>query len=83
MFLQNLRATLVRIVLKRLPNWIWKRIVIKMSTLRPQASFLPLIKDENKIKLMYQPSLAKTLPILKGQEAARQKTARLAAATAV
>ncbi|KAF9391885.1 hypothetical protein CPC16_003798 [Podila verticillata] len=80
---KNMRATLVRAVLRRLPNWIWKRIIMNMSTLRPQASFLPLIKDNNKLKLMYQPSLAKTLPILEEQEAARQKAARATSATAI
>ncbi|KAG0035134.1 hypothetical protein BGZ82_005388 [Podila clonocystis] len=77
---KNLRATLVRMMLRSLPNWIWKRIIMKMPAFRPQASFLPLVKDENKLKLLYQASLAKTLPILKEQEAARQKAARQKAA---
>ncbi|KFH70608.1 hypothetical protein MVEG_03458 [Podila verticillata NRRL 6337] len=68
MFTHNLGkswlSVLVRGIIKRLPTWLWKRIIYKMFASRPQCSFLPLIKDDAPVKPSYQPSLHKTLPIL-------------------
>ncbi|KAF9025679.1 hypothetical protein BGZ52_008853 [Haplosporangium bisporale] len=62
---KNMLASLVRGLMKRIPHWIWKRIVMQYITARPQASFLPLEEDRCTVKPLYQRSLHKTLPILK------------------
>ncbi|KAG0351205.1 hypothetical protein BG005_009321 [Podila minutissima] len=67
MFIQNLgknmRASLVRGMIKRLPHWLWRRIILKKVAPRNQASFLPLAEDNAKAKPLYQRSLHKTLAI--------------------
>ncbi|KAG0331525.1 hypothetical protein BG004_001631 [Podila humilis] len=62
---KNMMASLVRGMLKRIPLWLWKRIILKKYLARPQASFLPLVKDDAKLKPMLQQSLVKTLLLLK------------------
>ncbi|KAF9309296.1 hypothetical protein BG003_009925 [Podila horticola] len=62
---KNLISTFVRGMMKRLPVWLWKRIVFKMYSARPQASFLPLVDDIAQVKPTYQRSLHKTLAIHK------------------
>ncbi|KAF9314077.1 hypothetical protein BG003_004540 [Podila horticola] len=62
---KNMLASLVRAVIKRIPQWLWRRIIFKVAAARYQASFLPLVEDRSKPKTLYQPSLHKTLPILK------------------
>jgi len=52
-------------MMKRLPVWLWKRIILKMYAARPQASFLPLVEDNAPVKPSYQRSLYKTLAIHK------------------
>lgn len=70
-----------RAALKWLPAWVWKRIITSMAVIRPQASFLPLIEDKPSLKPAYQPSLEKTLAILKQQaEQAEEPRARAVAA---
>ena len=56
-----------RAVLKWLPAWVWERIISSMAVVRPQAAFLPLIEDKPSLKPAHQPSLEKTLVILKKQ----------------
>lgn len=51
--------------MKRLPVWLWKRIVFKMYSNRAQVSFLPLIEGNAPVKPSYQRSLNKTLAIHK------------------
>ncbi|KAG0011370.1 hypothetical protein BGZ82_003031 [Podila clonocystis] len=67
MFTRNLGKSLlsafVRGMIKRLPVWLWKRIVFKMYSARPQCSFLPLVEDNAQVKPVYQRSLHKTLAI--------------------
>ncbi|KAG0338359.1 hypothetical protein BG004_007261 [Podila humilis] len=62
---KNMMASLVRGFMKRMPVWLWKRIALEKYSARPQASFLPLVKDDAKLKPMRQDSLIKTLPLLK------------------
>ncbi|KAG0340463.1 hypothetical protein BG004_006397 [Podila humilis] len=62
---KNMMAALVRGFIKRMPQWLWKRIILSKYLARPQASFLPQVKDDAKLKPMAQQSLIKTLPILK------------------
>ncbi|KAG0330505.1 hypothetical protein BG004_002099, partial [Podila humilis] len=64
-FGKNMMAALVRGFIKHMPKWLWKKIVLSKYLARPQASFLPLIKDDAKPKPMAQQSLIKSLPILK------------------
>ncbi|KAG0345460.1 hypothetical protein BG004_003697 [Podila humilis] len=64
-FGKNMMASLVRVLIKRMPQWLWKRIVLSKYLARPQASFLPQVKDDAKLKPMAQQSLIKTLPILR------------------
>ncbi|KAG0011663.1 hypothetical protein BGZ81_002051 [Podila clonocystis] len=67
MFTHNLGKSLlsafVRGMIKRLPAWLWKRIICKMYSARPQCSFLPLVEDNAPVKPTYQRSLHKTLAI--------------------
>jgi len=57
-------SVFVRGMMKRLPAWLWKRIVYKIHSTRVQCSFLPLVEDKAPVKPAYQRSLHKTLPIL-------------------
>lgn len=50
--------------MKRIPVWLWKRIVYKMYSARFQCSFLPLVEDKAPVKPLHQRSLHKTLAIL-------------------
>ncbi|KAG0025898.1 hypothetical protein BGZ82_009788 [Podila clonocystis] len=61
---KNFHATVVKNVLKRLPDWLWKQLVIKSIKARPQISFLPLVEDKGTVPPMRQPSLYKTLALL-------------------
>ncbi|KFH70596.1 hypothetical protein MVEG_03446 [Podila verticillata NRRL 6337] len=60
---KNLLSTIFRGMIKRIPFWVWKRIVYKMNAARYQASFLPLIEDNAPCKALYQHSLYKTMAI--------------------
>ncbi|KAG0029856.1 hypothetical protein BGZ81_003346 [Podila clonocystis] len=62
---KNVLASVIRGMIKRLPPWLWRQIVLRQVQARHQASFLPLEKDRSKFKPLHQPSLHKTLPILK------------------
>ncbi|KAF9214783.1 hypothetical protein BGZ59_003008 [Podila verticillata] len=53
---------------KRIPAWLWRKVVVKMSIQRPQLSFLPLVEDKGTAEAAFQPSLHKTLAILKERE---------------
>ncbi|KAF9320282.1 hypothetical protein BG003_006672 [Podila horticola] len=64
---KTFRSVLVRGMIKRLPLWLWKRIVFKMYAARPQCSFLPLVEDNAPVKPLYQHSLHKTLAFHKEQ----------------
>ncbi|KAF9370612.1 hypothetical protein CPB97_002612 [Podila verticillata] len=64
---KDLRSVTTRAVLKWLPAWVWERIISSMAVIRPQAAFLPLIEDKPSLKPAHQPSLEKTLVILKKQ----------------
>ncbi|KAG0035398.1 hypothetical protein BGZ82_005290 [Podila clonocystis] len=78
---KDLRSVATRAVLKWLPAWVWKRIITSMAVVRPQASFLPLIEDKSSLKPAHQPSLEKTLALLKQQaEQAEEPRARAVAA---
>jgi hypothetical protein len=65
-------SLVVRAVMKRIPDWLWRRLMVRMSQMRHQASFLPLIESKGTVKPGYQPSLEKTLAILKQQAIAKK-----------
>ncbi|KAF9276730.1 hypothetical protein BGZ74_003549, partial [Mortierella antarctica] len=60
----DFHAIVVKNMLRRLPPWLWKQMVIKTLKARPQASFLPLVEDKGTVPPTRQPSLYKTLPLL-------------------
>ncbi|KFH70619.1 hypothetical protein MVEG_03469 [Podila verticillata NRRL 6337] len=64
---KNLLSVLVRAMMKRIPVWVFKRIIYKMYASRPQASFLPLVEDTAPLKPSYQRSLRKTMKIHREQ----------------
>ncbi|KAG0094405.1 hypothetical protein BGZ93_007252 [Podila epicladia] len=60
---KGMMSSVVRAGLKRLPRWMWRRMIIKVVTARPQASFLPLVEEDTLLKAVHQPSLHKTAAI--------------------
>ncbi|KAG0029853.1 hypothetical protein BGZ81_003343 [Podila clonocystis] len=66
-FGKNLLSVVVREAMKRLPPWIWRRIIYKMAAPRYQASLLHLVEDQAKVKAQYQRSLHRTRAILEEQ----------------
>ncbi|KAF9311457.1 hypothetical protein BG003_007380 [Podila horticola] len=63
---KNMLSLVIRSCMKRLPSWLWRKLVIKnIIAARPQASFLPLVHDTAKVKPQQQPSLHKTMAIHK------------------
>ncbi|KAF9321205.1 hypothetical protein BG003_003029 [Podila horticola] len=76
---KDYRAVITRAVLGWLPTSVWNRIVFQMARSRPQASFLPLVEEKGTLELAPQPSLTKTLPILKKQAEEKQRRTHAAA----
>ncbi|KAF9212614.1 hypothetical protein BGZ59_006516 [Podila verticillata] len=68
---KSMLSIFVRAFMKRIPSFLWKRLIIKLSASRPQVSFLPLIEDNSEARPLHQPSLHKTLAILKEQARAK------------
>ncbi|KAF9414434.1 hypothetical protein BGZ94_000397 [Podila epigama] len=66
-------AALYRKMIKRLPMWMWQRIILKMMSQRPQVSFLPPVEEKGLAKTSAQPSLHKTRAILEQQELEKDK----------
>ncbi|KAG0321945.1 hypothetical protein BG000_003063 [Podila horticola] len=64
-------SALSKSLFRHMPEWLIRIVRLKMVAARPQLSFLPLVKDKGSIPPKYQPSLEKTLPILK-ERAARK-----------
>ncbi|KAF9285562.1 hypothetical protein BGZ74_001459 [Mortierella antarctica] len=75
---KDFHAIVVKNMLKRLPAWLWKRMLVKSIMARPQVSFLPLVEDKGTVPPMRQPSLYKTLPHLekRAKEEAHKGLAR-------
>lgn len=68
-------AAISRFVMRNIPTWLWRMVLAKMSSNRPQVSFLPLVKDIGTVKSAHQPSLHKTQKILREKEAAKNNAA--------
>ncbi|KAG0250137.1 hypothetical protein BG011_008634 [Mortierella polycephala] len=67
---RTMSARLTRFITKNMPRWLWRMILVKNAANRPQVSFLPLIEDKGTVKPQDQPSLRKTLEILRAREEA-------------
>ncbi|KAF9426596.1 hypothetical protein BGZ94_006281 [Podila epigama] len=67
-FGKNMSSVMTRSLLQRIPSWLYRMIVKKTFVARNQVSFLPLVEDTGSSKPCNQPSLQKTLKILKEQE---------------
>ncbi|KAG0354868.1 hypothetical protein BG005_006152 [Podila minutissima] len=80
---KTMMAVVVRASMKRVPSWLWRRLLIKMSQARPQCSFLPLVEDKGEVKPLHQPSLHKTLAIRKQKMEKAPVVATATAATAI
>ncbi|KAF9302503.1 hypothetical protein BGZ74_005264, partial [Mortierella antarctica] len=65
---KSLVGFVTKAIFKSAPAWLWFRVIVNMSLVRPQVSFLPLVKDTGSVPPLPQPSLVKTLAILKEQE---------------
>lgn len=77
-------ALLVRTIIRIMPRFLWTKFIVKGASSRPQLSFLPLVKDAGIAKPVPQPSLEKTLEIIKKRaDADKAKTAFAKAASAV
>ncbi|ORZ05135.1 hypothetical protein BCR41DRAFT_425599 [Lobosporangium transversale] len=66
---QTLKAKVTRFVMRNVPNWLWRIILTRKIDARPQLSFLELIPDNGSVPPRHQPSLEKTLSILRAQKA--------------
>ncbi|KAF9403827.1 hypothetical protein BGZ94_004492 [Podila epigama] len=67
-FGKNMSSVMTRGIIKRMPTWLYRLIVKKAFLARSQVSFLPLVEDTGSSKPRNQPSLQKTLEILKEQQ---------------
>ncbi|KAF9387531.1 hypothetical protein CPB97_002432 [Podila verticillata] len=79
---KSMISLLARAFMKRIPEWLWSKLMIRMSVMRHQASFLPLIESTGTVKPEHQPSLEKTLAILKQQALAKKATSPRSTAVA-
>ncbi|KAG0092244.1 hypothetical protein BGZ93_008407 [Podila epicladia] len=78
---KNLASKATRHLFRHMPKWLWRLAMAKNAKLRPQASFLPQVEDNGTVKAGYQPSLHKTLAILKERvEAEKRKDGAAAVA---
>ncbi|KAG9319573.1 hypothetical protein KVV02_001758 [Mortierella alpina] len=68
---RNFKAKIVRYMAKNMPDWLWTFSHTKNVANRPQVAFLPLVQDEGTVKPQYQPSLHKTLQIIRARDASR------------
>ncbi|KAG0042625.1 hypothetical protein BGZ83_000245 [Gryganskiella cystojenkinii] len=65
--MKNFKGAVVRFIRRHMPLWLWHIVLKKSVQNRPQASFLPLIKDQGTFPAVPQRSLIKTLEILAAQ----------------
>ncbi|KAF9376536.1 hypothetical protein CPB97_010742, partial [Podila verticillata] len=73
-------AKLTRAMMRHIPHWLWYRLMITMSRMRPQATFLPLIAETGAVKPKYGASYYKTLEIQE-KKAEEKRNAQMATAT--
>ncbi|KAF9104951.1 hypothetical protein BGX27_009862 [Mortierella sp. AM989] len=65
---KGFKADMTRFFAKRIPEWLNKLVLTKVSTMRPQVSFLPRVTDNGTKAPSYQRSLEKTLEIIKARK---------------
>ncbi|KAF8985199.1 hypothetical protein BGZ46_005562 [Entomortierella lignicola] len=65
---KGFKGDTMRFLAKRMPAWLNKLVLVKVSAMRPQVSFLPLVSDNGTVKPVYQRSLDETLKIIKARE---------------
>ncbi|KAF9563169.1 hypothetical protein EC968_004977 [Mortierella alpina] len=65
---RNFKAKIVRYMAKNMPDWLWTFSHTKNVANRPQVAFLPLVQDEGTVRPQYQPSLHKTLEIIRARD---------------
>ncbi|KAF9122608.1 hypothetical protein BGW39_009627 [Mortierella sp. 14UC] len=58
------RAEMSRYVTNHMPDWLWRLVNAKKVAYRPQASFLPFVKDHGSVAPASQRSYKETLKIL-------------------
>ncbi|KAF9333321.1 hypothetical protein BG006_003770 [Podila minutissima] len=68
------QGKMARALLGGLPKWMKEKYANTTIVCRPQVSFLPLVEDKGTIKTAPQPSLEKTLLILKKRKEANKET---------
>ncbi|KFH66123.1 hypothetical protein MVEG_08224 [Podila verticillata NRRL 6337] len=62
---KNMMSSIARALMKRMPAFLWARVLSNMASRRPQVCFLPLVDNKGTGAIADQPSLRKTLAILK------------------
>lgn len=70
-YIQDFSAMLLKGFIKRMPAWMWRRVLIKMCQARPKVSFLPLVEDKGTEPPLYQASFEKTLAIFEERNKAK------------
>ncbi|KAG0044809.1 hypothetical protein BGZ83_009915 [Gryganskiella cystojenkinii] len=73
---KNFKGLIARFIRRHMPLWLWMIALRKRVSLRPQASFLPLVESRGTHPPSPQPSLIKTLEILAAQGHSIQTTAK-------
>ncbi|KAG0343950.1 hypothetical protein BG004_004865 [Podila humilis] len=68
------QGKMARAVMGNMPQWMKERYAQATLACRPQVSFLPLVEDLGKVKRAPQPSLEKTLLILKKRRTQKNTT---------
>lgn len=66
-------------VTKHMPSWLWRAVNAKTASYRPQASFLPFVKDNGTVRSAHSRSYIETRRIWE----ARSSRSALAATAAV
>ncbi|KAG0083719.1 hypothetical protein BGZ92_010538 [Podila epicladia] len=73
---KDFSAMLLKGFIKRMPAWMWRRVLIKMCQARPKVSFLPLVEDKGTELPLYQASFEKTLAIFEERNKAKAMNAQ-------
>ncbi|KAG0063302.1 hypothetical protein BGZ89_009969 [Linnemannia elongata] len=76
-FTPDMKTVMSRFVTKHMPSWLWRVVNTKTASYRPQASFLPFVKDDGTVSSTHSRSYIETRRILE----ARNSSCALAAAT--
>ncbi|KAG0028559.1 hypothetical protein BGZ81_004609 [Podila clonocystis] len=61
---KSFQSKCARAMMRNMPAWLKRRLLVHLAHSRPQVSFLPQVKDKGNIKPLYQRSLHKILAIL-------------------